>query len=100
MRYDKPIVFVKKIKKQYDPDSGEWSNEKDIRVKRYANITHMGADRQQAVFGDVRSDRYVVRLQRAYVEDYDFIEMCGNQHFVCTDRCPGDKKSLVVMRNG
>lgn len=30
MRYDKPIVFVKKIKKQYDPDSGEWSNEKDI----------------------------------------------------------------------
>ncbi|MGC4020249.1 MAG: hypothetical protein QM793_14165 [Muricomes sp.] len=53
MRYDTPIYFVRKTEKKYDPVSGEWKEGVEVRIKKYANVTHMGAERQQAVFGDV-----------------------------------------------
>ena len=100
MRYDRPVFFVKEGKKQYDPDLGIWNKGEGVRTKRYANITHMGAQRQQAVFGDVKSNRHIVRLQRAYTQSYDFIEIDGIAYIVDTERCPCDKQSLVVMEDG
>lgn len=64
MRYNTPLFFVCAGKKEYDPDAGEWKVEAESRVKRWANVTHMSVERQQAVFGDIRSDRYVIRLRR------------------------------------
>lgn len=63
MRYNTPLFFVCAGKKEYDPDAGEWKVEAESRVKRWANVTHMSVERQQAVFGDIRSDRYVIRLR-------------------------------------
>ena len=99
MRYITPLFFVQETEKRYDPDSGEWTGGEPIRTKRRANVTHMGAERQQAVFGDVRSNRFVVRLQRAFAKPYDYIEMGGKTYTVDTGRCPGDKHSLVVIEN-
>lgn len=100
MRYDRPLFFVKTEEKRYDPDSGVWSEGRNIRTKRYANVTHMSAERQQVIYGDVRSDRYIVRLQRAYTKAYDYIEIDGKAYTVDTERCPGSKQSLVVIENG
>lgn len=101
MRYSTPVFFVESGKnKQYDPDSGTWVKGNDIRTKKYANVTHMEAERQQVAFGDVRSDRYVVRLQRPYKRDYDYIEIGGKRYAVDIERCPGDKRSMVVVENG
>lgn len=99
MRYDKPIYFVKESGKYYDPDFGEWQIDEPVKTKRRANITHMSAERQLAVFGDVRSDRAIVRLQRPFIEPYDFIEINGKAHTVDTERCPSNKQSLVVIAN-
>ena len=41
MRYGTPVVFVKENEKHYDPDSGEWIKSETVRVKKYANVTHM-----------------------------------------------------------
>lgn len=100
MRYGTPLFFVKNTDKHYDPDAGEWIQGERIKTKRRANVTHMSAERQQAVFGDVRPDRFVVRLQRVYTEDYDFIEMDGKTYTVDTERCPSNKQSLVVSEDG
>ncbi len=100
MRYSTPVFFVKEGKKQYDPDTGVWSSEENVRTRKYANITHMGEDRQQAVYGDVKSDRSVVRLHRAYTKEYDYIEINGEKYTVDMERCPSDRKSLVVIKNG
>lgn len=100
MRYDTPIFFVKKTDKCYDPEAGEWIQGVTVRVKKYANITHMGAERQQAMFGDVKANRLVVRLQRVYSEAYDLIEICGKAYHTDTERLPGGTQSLVVMQNG
>lgn len=100
MRYSTPVFFVKEGKKQYDPDTGVWSSEENVRTRKYANITHIGVERQKAVYGDVKSDRIVVRLQRSYAKEYDHIEISGEKYIIDTERCPSDRKSLVVIKNG
>lgn len=100
MRYATPIFFVSEGKKQYDPDSGSWLDGEIVKVQKRANVTHMGAERQKVVFGDVKLNRYVVRLQRAHTNSYDYIEIAGEKFTVDTERCPSDKRSLVVIRNG
>lgn len=99
MRYGTPVIFVKENEKHYDPDSGEWIKGEIVRTRKYANVTHMGVERQQAVFGDVKSNRFIVRLQRAYTAAYDYMELDGKRCTVDTERCPSDKQSLVVIQN-
>ena len=100
MRYNTPIIFVKSGRKEYDPDNGIWNEEKSIREKKYANVTHMNSERQKAVFGDVKPNRYAIRLQRAFDRPYDYIEMEGKAYTVDTDRYPTDRCSFVVTENG
>ena len=63
-------------------------------------MTHMSAECQQKVFGDVKANRYIIRLQREYIDSYDYIEMDGKNYTVDTERFPSDKQSLVVIQNG
>lgn len=100
MRYDTPIYFVKTTGKVYDPEEGKWTQGESVSTKKYANVTHMGAERQQAVFGDVKANRFVVRLQRVYVESYDYIEIDGKAYHMDTERLPSDTQSLVVIQDG
>ena len=100
MRYGTPVVFVKENEKHYDPDYGERSKSETIRVNKYANLKQMIAERQQTVFGDVRPNRFIVRLQRSYKASYDYVELNGKRCTVDTERCPSDKQSLVVVQNG
>ena len=80
MRYNTPLFFVCAGKKEYDPDASEWKAEAESRVKRWANVTHMSAERQQAVFGDIRSDRYVIRLRRPFKGTFDAVE-AADEHW-------------------
>ena len=99
MRYNTPVVFVKKEDKVYDPDSGIWKWD-ETRTKKYANVTDMGAQRQQAVFGDVKSSRKVVRLQREYNEDFDYVEINGEKYWPDNEKLPSGRQSLVVIKDG
>ncbi|MEG1433820.1 hypothetical protein [Eubacterium sp.] len=100
MRFDTPIYFVSTSGKHYDPVSGEWDVGQQEKTKKYADMTHMGAQRQQAVFGDVRADRFVIRLQRAYTAAYECLEIDGKSYQVEKDKVPSDKEVLVVVRHG
>ena len=100
MRYDTPIFFVKETDKHYDPEVGEWIQGEPVRTKKYANVTHMGVERQQAVFGDVKANRLVIRLQRPFTGVYDFIEIGEKVYHTDTERLPSDTQSLGVMQSG
>ena len=69
-------------------------------MKRWANVTHMSAERQQTVFGDIRSDRYVIRLRRPFKGAFDTVEIDGVRYLADTERYPSDRQSLVVVKNG
>ena len=100
MRYDKPLYFVSNVGKHYDAELGEWVHGETSRVKKFANITAMSANRQQVIFGDVSNKRLVVRLQRIYRKPYDLLEIDGKSYQVDNDRITSDSLSLVVVANG
>jgi hypothetical protein len=100
VRYDTPVFFVTNGTKTYDPDKGSWSLSNPSESKQWANITNMGAQRQQEVFGDVKSLRRVIRLQRAYMSKYDYIRIGNNKFHIDTEHLPIDKQSLVVIQDG
>ena len=100
MRYDKPLYFVSNIDKHYDAELGEWVQGQTSRVKKFANITAMSANRQQVIFGDVSNKRLIVRLQRVYNEPYDLLEIDGKSYQVDTEHVTSDSLSLVVVANG
>ena len=100
MRYDKPIYFVSNIDKHYDAELGEWAQGQTSRVKKFANITAMSANRQQVIFGDVSNKRLVVRLQRVYSELYDLLEIDGKSYQADNEHVTSDSLSLVVVANG
>lgn len=100
MRYDKPIYFVSNVDKHYDAELGEWVQGQTSRVKKFANVTAMSANRQQVIFGDVSNKRIVVRLQRVYREPYDLLEIDGKSYQVDNEHVTSDSLSLVVIANG
>lgn len=100
MRYDKPIYFVSNVDKHYDAELGEWVQGQTSRVKKFANVTAMSANRQQVIFGDVSNKRLVVRLQRVYREPYDLLEIDGKSYQVDNEHVTSDSLSLVVIANG
>lgn len=100
MRYNTPIYFVKNIGKHYDAELGVWVQGSDNKALKRANVTDMSATRQSTIFGDVSSSRLVVRLQQAYNDSYDYIEINGKTYQVETKRVPSNSQSLVVIENG
>lgn len=64
--------------------------------QRYAHVCGTA----QAVFGDIRSDRYVIRLRRLFKGTFDAVEIDGVRYLADTERLPSDRQSLVVVKNG
>lgn len=99
MRYNKPFYFVSDVGKHYDAELGEWVHGETSRVKKFADITAMSANRQQVIFGDVSNKRLVVRLQRVYRKPYDLLEIDGKSYQVDNEHVTSDSLSLVVVAN-
>ena len=100
MRYNKPFYFVSNVGKHYDAELGEWVHGETSRVKKFADITAMSANRQQVIFGDVSNKRLIVRLQRVYREPYDLLEIDGKSYQVDNEHVTSDSLSLMVVANG
>ena len=100
MRYNKPFYFVSNVGKHYDAELGEWVHGETSRVKKFADITAMSANRQQVIFGDVSNKRLIVRLQRVYRKPYDLLEIDGKSYQVDNEHVTSDSLSLVVIANG
>ena len=100
MRYNKPFYFVSNVGKHYDAELGEWVHGETSRVKKFADITAMSANRQQVIFGDVSNKRLIVRLQRVYRKPYDLLEIDGKSYQVDNEHVTSDSLSLMVVANG
>ena len=99
MRYGKPVFFVKDGRKAYDPDTGTWSNTTSDETMRMANVTDMGADKQQVVFGDVSPNRKIIRMRYPYTDSYSSVRIGSDSYTVESNKCPTDKQSLTVKKN-
>lgn len=80
MRYDKKIIFVNREEGKYNPDLGEYEDDKDVETVKRANVTDLGIDRSVALFGSVEEGAKVIRLLRHYKDDWNFILIDGKKY--------------------
>lgn len=101
MRYSTRVYFISKPNPEYDPDTGEWSSPETKESMRWANVTDMGAERKQKIFGDVSEKRKVIRMQRPYSGEYDSIRIDGadGTYHSDTEHLPSERHSLVVIKD-
>lgn len=80
MRYDKKIIFVKREEGKYNPNLGEYEDDKDVETVKRANVTDLGIDRSVALFGSLEEGAKVVRMLRHYKDEWDFILIDGKKY--------------------
>lgn len=73
MRYLDKVIFVKESGGGYDPALGEERPKTEVETTLYANVTDLGTDRAQALFGDFKKRRKVVRLLNPYKSEWDYL---------------------------
>lgn len=101
MRYDKKVILVRVDKGAvYDPKLGEYSKPAETRTERWANVSGMSVERQQATYGDVKSTRLVVRLQREYLAKVSYIEIEKERYELDSEKTLRNSAVLIVVKNG
>ena len=82
MRYDKTVYFMEAGKEEYDEATGDYITEAPTPVALVANITDMGADRMQAVFGRIVQGALIIRTKTPFYGDFDCIEYDGKTYLL------------------
>lgn len=70
MRFTDKVQFYKS-NDHYDPSNP--SGEPVMVGEAIANVTHLGVDRSQQLFGDIDVDRLVVRLIEPFNDSWDLL---------------------------
>lgn len=73
MRFDKRITFVEETETRYDPVQGEYVEGEPIKTTKPCNLSRLGIERTNELFGEIDKVITVARLQRPYNGKIDYI---------------------------
>lgn len=96
MRYDTPIFFQKITQGEYDPRRGDYAPDTVEETKVYADVTSAGTDTLKLVYGDIKQDALVIRLQNHYNGTFNRIRVGDKQYRVDFSRKLRVKQVYVV----
>ena len=80
----------------YDPRKGDYASDTMEETKVYANVTSAGTDTLKLVYGDIRQDALVIRLQNHYSNTFNRIRIGDKQYRVDFSRKLRVKQIFVV----
>ena len=75
MRYDTPVYFQRIVKGAYNANTGDYSPDNVVEVKRYASVTDTGTETLNLVYGGPKQGSLTIRLQNHYSEPFDRIRI-------------------------
>lgn len=96
MRYLDKVKFIKTSPGGYDPVLGEDKPVTEVETVLDANVTDLGTDRAQALFGDYKKKRKVIRLLRPYKEPWDYLYYKDVKYQFASHTDLGGKQTLIV----
>ena len=96
MRYDTPIYFQLIRQGIYDPKTGDYADIDPAETKVYADVTDTSTDTKQILYGDIKRNSKVIRLQQHYTKTYNRIRIGEKQYIVDFERKLRTKQILVV----
>lgn len=96
MRYDTPIYFQLIRQGIYDPKTGDYADSDPVETKVYADVTNTSTDTKQILYGDIKRNSKVIRLQQHYTRTYNRIRIGDKQYGVDDERKLRTKHVLIV----
>ena len=96
MRYDTPIYFHLIRQGIYDPKTGDYADSDPVETKVYADVTDTSTDTKQILYGDIKRNSKVIRLQQHYTRTYNRIRIGDKQYGVDDERKLRTKHVLIV----
>lgn len=73
MRFNDRITFVKETDSYYDPVKGEFVEGEPILTTKPCNVSTLGTNRTNELFGQIDKAVTVARLQRPYKDQIDYV---------------------------
>ena len=96
MRYLDKVTFVKASGGGYDPVLGEERQPTEVKTTVDANVTDLGTDRAQALFGDYKKKRKVVRMLNPYKSEWDYLHYNDGKYQFASHTDLSRKQSFIV----
>lgn len=96
MRYLDRVTFVKLTGGGYDPETGKNKPQETVFTEIDANVTDLGTDRAQALFGDYTKQRKVIRLLHLYKDPWNYVYVDGVKYQFASNTALRQKQSLIV----
>ena len=90
MRFEARVKFVSGREKRYNRKTGNYETTGGRVEYRMADITDVGLEREQLLYGTVGIDAITVRLKSPVTADFDFLEIDGKRY---------EPKSVKTYRN-
>lgn len=75
MRYDTPIYLQTVTPGEYNENTGDYSNDIVIEVKKYADVTDSGVETLKLIYGELKQGSLTIRLQQPYTQPFNRIRI-------------------------
>lgn len=96
MRYDTPVYFQKITPGEYDPDTGDTTEDSIEETERFASVYGTGAEMLNLVYDQIRQDSLTIQLQTQYKAPFDRIRVGDTVYKVDTVQNLRVKQYFVV----
>ena len=96
MRTDTPVYFQTIHEGEYDPSTGNYLPDAVTEVERYASVTSAKIETLNMVYGNIKQDALVVRLQQHYTEPFSYIRIDDKRYHVDYSRPLRTKQTYIV----
>lgn len=97
MRYLDKVVFISKKDSYYDYDLGEHVVGTLEETELEVNVTDLGSNRSIALFGDIKENAKVIRLQPSQdALAFGYVVINDKKYKLMKDIFPRDRKTFIV----
>lgn len=79
MRYNDRLTFITEKSGGYNPVTGEHEEASITTDKKPCNLSPLGVERSNQLFGEIDTNIQIARLQRPYKQSFSHIEIDGKK---------------------
>lgn len=96
MRCDTPVFFRLIRQGVYDPKTGDYADGEPEETKVFADVTDTSTETMRIIYGEIRQNSKVIRLQQHYRNTFNRIRIGDRQYAVDFERKLRVKHVFVV----
>lgn len=96
MRFDTPVYFQIITLGDYDPNTGNYGDEKIEEIEIFCDVTDAGTQTETIVYGGLKEGSLVIRLKRPLKKNFNYVRIGEKRYRVDHVQEMLTKQSIVV----